>query len=524
MNAMAFSVRAAHEQMLRLVRILLPAIAVLWLWSTSVDAATFIRFESEPGDYIGGGQVATFAAVSGAISSGGRGVTLSAGGYYFDLFAATGQLAVGAYEGATRYPFNRSEPGLSVYGNGRGCNQLTGRFIVYEIEMAADGTMSRFAADLEQHCEGGNPALFAFVRFNSDLPLTDGDNDSVLDIRDNCPAVANADQVDTDADGLGNVCDPVQGVTFVYLDSQTGDYIGGGRQYLFTPEDGGPIVAQAGGSGLVTINAGGFSYRFRSVGTAPLAVGAYEGATRYPFNSATEPGLSVSGNGRGCNTLTGRFEILEIRFDSQGGIEHFAADFEQHCEGGTPALFGIVRVNAETAGAGNFDGDGDGVVNPADNCPATANPAQVDGDGDDIGNACDPYPDSADNLGACLDERDGLYDVVESLTGTVQQLQLAVNRLEEKNEELQQSLVDSDNDGVVDGRDSCPQTTPPSVINASGCSRTQVCAAIDVSTPAGASQCLLAAFYPGEKACRLAKGIKGAASSSPVVSCVARWR
>lgn len=72
---------------------------------------------------------------------------------------------------------------------------------------------------------------------------------------------------------------------------------------------------------------------------------AYENATRYPFQSPTLPGLDVSGDGRGCNTLTGRFDILEISYAS-GQISSFAADFEQHCEGGTPALFGSVRYNA----------------------------------------------------------------------------------------------------------------------------------------------------------------------------------
>ncbi|HTN89711.1 MAG TPA: DNRLRE domain-containing protein, partial [Sorangium sp.] len=36
------------------------------------------------------------------------------------------------------------------------------------------------------------------------------------------------------------------------------------------------------------------------------------------------------------------------------------------------------------------DGDGDGVVDAQDNCPAAANPSQVDGDGDGLGDACDP--------------------------------------------------------------------------------------------------------------------------------------
>jgi hypothetical protein len=37
--------------------------------------------------------------------------------------------------------------------------------------------------------------------------LPDGDGDGVADVSDNCPVDANADQLDTDSDGAGNVCD-----------------------------------------------------------------------------------------------------------------------------------------------------------------------------------------------------------------------------------------------------------------------------------------------------------------------------
>jgi hypothetical protein len=69
---------------------------------------------------------------------------------------------------------------------------------------------------------------------------------------------------------------------------------------------------------------------------------------------------------------------------------------------------------ARPDGATAQDGDGDGIADPADNCPALANPGQydedddqvgdvcdvcphlggpqVDGDGDEIGDACDPRP------------------------------------------------------------------------------------------------------------------------------------
>jgi hypothetical protein len=56
--------------------------------------------------------------------------------------------------------------------------------------------------------------------------------------------------------------------------------------------------------------------------------------------------LDISGESRGCNTLTGRFEVLEAVYGASGEVERFAATFEQHCEGGGPALLGSVLFNS----------------------------------------------------------------------------------------------------------------------------------------------------------------------------------
>jgi hypothetical protein len=49
-------------------------------------------------------------------------------------------------------------------------------------------------------------ALDNFAFTSQSLPDTDGDG--VLDVNDNCPSIANADQADNDSDELGDVCDP----------------------------------------------------------------------------------------------------------------------------------------------------------------------------------------------------------------------------------------------------------------------------------------------------------------------------
>jgi hypothetical protein len=69
-------------------------------------------------------------------------------------------------------------------------------------------------------------------------------------------------------------------------------------------------------------------------------------ATRYPFNGSG-PGLSISGEGRGCNELTGSFTVTEATFGGPDSsyIQDFAATFEQHCEGAEPALRGTVGIH-----------------------------------------------------------------------------------------------------------------------------------------------------------------------------------
>ena len=137
--------------------------------------------------------------------------------------------------------------------------------------------------------------------------------------------------------------------TSVIFDSEPGDYIGAGQQLIF--KDLCTACFSVGSSSpsffefRLDSQGHGFFIDFEALQGSPLVPGTYEGAARYPFNSPDQPGLSIFGDGRGCNTLTGRFVVQEAVF-SNGAWVRFSASFEQHCEGGTPALFGEVRFNS----------------------------------------------------------------------------------------------------------------------------------------------------------------------------------
>jgi len=139
-------------------------------------AMKVLTMYGQPGDYISPGVfLATIA--DGVFTpsrnfDNGVNITLNAGDYWEADFGAPNntKLSAGDYENAQRYPFQvASAPGLSIYGASRGCNTLTGRFVVNKATYAWTGAVQQFSADFEQHCEGATAGLFGSVRINSTL-------------------------------------------------------------------------------------------------------------------------------------------------------------------------------------------------------------------------------------------------------------------------------------------------------------------------------------------------------------------
>jgi hypothetical protein len=83
-------------------------------------------------------------------------------------------------------------------------------------------------------------------------------------------------------------------------------------------------------------------------GTRLHAGNSYAAVHRYPFNSPAAAGMDVNGNGGGCNTLLGWFNVLEYKLDDQGNLKSLAIDFVQNCEVTMPPLYGSVRVASQT--------------------------------------------------------------------------------------------------------------------------------------------------------------------------------
>ena len=237
-------------------------------------------------------------------------------------------LQPGYYANLTRYPFhNPVKGGLDWYGEGRGSNTLTGWFAVDAVTYAGSSLAS---VDLrfELHSEGGTPALHGAIHWQADDPTQPAG--PVLPIPDTLWKPA-----------AGSV--PESG-DYVYLDSDPGDWVGAGDEYLYT-EDNAELSASAGG-GLLSVNVGGDDWwygKFKAMaGLTELEPGYYPSLERYPFHNPARGGLDWYGQGRGSNTLTGWFAVDDVKY-TDGVLKSVDLRFELHSEGGAPALHGAVH-------------------------------------------------------------------------------------------------------------------------------------------------------------------------------------
>jgi hypothetical protein len=148
----------------------------------ALDASTAITavvLDGEAGDWVSQGHMWTYVDpskifVMDETTPGRLSLSVQASTFWWlDVRAPEGSTLVpGTYENAERASFaSPGHPGLDVYGDGRGCNTVTGRFTVHEATWGPDGKPTVFAATLEQHCDGGTPALFVEIRIGSTRPL-----------------------------------------------------------------------------------------------------------------------------------------------------------------------------------------------------------------------------------------------------------------------------------------------------------------------------------------------------------------
>lgn len=394
------------------------AIAAIGLFiavTQQAQADTGLVMDSPAGDYIGGGQSYYFTPENGTFSAqkdfdNGISVIFSNSGspsqFWRLEFSAPGNalLAPGTYTDARRDAFHKpSEPGLSVSGNGRGCNQSTGSFTVHQVVYGTGNTIVAFDASFSQSCENTMPPLTGRVLFNSTNSLppanritselavfttagqpfryqvrTSKPNDSFT--AENLPPGLTIDaptglisgtttapgnyQVTLSASGsngtatatLDLTVDPPGWSTGLHnaleMISEPGDYIGGGKTTSLRSSDGRFVAYSFSPNSVeITFEGPNFSPNWRLRFSAPtgstLGVGNYQNVGS--SSTSTQAGLRISGNGRAGSSVTGSFEVKEIGFDSSGRVKNFHASFIHRNDGSQAALIGSVWYQSTKA-------------------------------------------------------------------------------------------------------------------------------------------------------------------------------
>jgi parallel beta-helix repeat protein len=126
--------------------------------------------------------------------------------------------------------------------------------------------------------------------------------------------------------------------------SQPGDYIGQGQTHVTTNT---ADFSFSGTGGSIGAEAFGYGFTF-TPGTGTFGVATYANATRWPFNGGN-PGIDISGNGRGCNNECGTFQILEFHTNDNGQVDRLWLTYSNSCECFNAPMTGELRFNSQLA-------------------------------------------------------------------------------------------------------------------------------------------------------------------------------
>jgi len=140
-------------------------------------------------------------------------------------------------------------------------------------------------------------------------------------------------------------------ITSLQMESDPGEFIGGGGNYFYTPDMGVFRIFKGIDSGIQIQyisydNSHFWILSFSGPNAQPLTPGLYEGARDYLGKTdPTLPGMQIDGDGRGCDPR-GSFEILEATYSNTGDPLVLRARFEQRCGNALLALRGEIRYRA----------------------------------------------------------------------------------------------------------------------------------------------------------------------------------
>jgi len=270
----------------------------------------------------------------------------------------------------------------------------------------ANNIMFRFVFHSDPFINEEGAVIDDFVIEGTPADDDDDDNDGILDVDDNCPLTSNANQLNTDGDGMGDVCDD---------DDDNDGILDADDNCPLTPN---ADQADSDGDGI------------GDVCEDPNDTDG-DGITNANDNcpdvaNADQEDTDGDGIGNICDDdddndtiidsmdncpLTNNPDQLDTDSDGIGDIcdrdddDDSVLDVDDNC----PLIANPNQADADNDGIGDVcdstadDLDGDGILNDQDNCPNTANADQLDSDGDGMGDACDTD-----------DDNDTILDIVDN--------------------------------------------------------------------------------------------------------------
>jgi len=270
---------------------------------------------------------------------------------------------------------------------------------------------SAMSSNIAEFLENNNPESIIFP--------TDYDNDGFLNEDDNCPCVANPDQIDTDSDGLGDECDNCPSDA----NPGQGDYDedGVGNECDNCEFDANPEQEDddLDGLGNPCDNCPDTSNPNQEDNDEDTIGDDCDNCD----NDSNIDQADADGDwvGDACDNCQNTPNANQL--DSDGDSVGDACDTDIDGDG-IPNIY-------------DPDIDNDGIPNESDNCQFVANPDQTDTDMDEFGDECDNCPNDP-NFEQTDTDYDGIGDACDP---------------------------DIDNDGVPNDDDNCPATYNPEQID-----------------------------------------------------------
>ena len=268
----------------------------------------------------------------------------------------------GGYNKATEWKITGAPAGtIFSYSPANGTALTSSGQVVIALTIPSDAEVKTYPLVIDA-TSSGNSASIRPLKINLKVLLNnsdDKDGDGIKNDVDNCPDKANADQKDTDGDGIGDVCDDSDG------------------DGIFDDVDNCVNTANANQDDLDKDGIG-------DVCDDDMDGDGVKNDVDNCPNIANSDQLDSDGDGKG--------DVCDDDDKDGDGI----IDRNDNC----PNKANADQKDSDGDGIGDVcdDSDGDGIFDDVDNCVNTVNTDQKDFDGDGLGDVCDPNPIPVDTF------------------------------------------------------------------------------------------------------------------------------